>query len=359
MKQRPSYKHFLVWVLLAFAAAGCREEYHPELDEQAAVLVVDGQITNLPGPAYVKLFLAKHYNAGGIYPPVTGARVMIYESPGGTHWLKEIEPGYYITDTAEFQAVPWKTYTLRIETRSNSIYESKPQLLLPPAETEGISGILGDKEYITTDLDGNATGRIEQSVETFVSFRSDAGPDAHFRFQTQLMVGSSWIDYSTIPFPTVNYNWKKLRNNIGLNITGADYAIVSDSVSRYSVNYFPLNRYFYDLAPDEWPQRFFLQLRQYTLNDDALKFYREVRKQVSATGKLFDPIATQVGSNIECISDGGKTVLGFFEVSSCVKHTYLVKPLTGDNRVEYKLTWDMDSIPETGTSAQDTPYFWN
>jgi len=350
---------FLWLFMLVLLSAGCTELYNPELEERPPVLVVDGLVTNQPGPATVRLNLAKPYDAEGAYTAVTGAIVTIYESPGGIYWLREAEPGYYVTDTGEFRAVPWKTYQLRVETSDHVVYESAPQLLLPPAVPESVSGVLTPKEYITSEPGGTIAGRMEQSVESYLDFRSVAGPEASYRFKTRLLLGSSWVDFSTLPFPTVYYNWKKLRDDPELKLASGSSIPAADSAGRYAVNHFPLSRHYYELRPDEWPDRFFLQVKLYTLNEDALAYYREVEKQVSATGRLFDPIATQVRSNMQCVNRNGITVLGFFEVSSFVKQTYLVRPLTGENRVEYKITYDMDSIPDEGSSPQNTPYFWN
>jgi len=174
-----------------------------------------------------------------------------------------------------------------------------------------------------------------------------------------MLIGYSYIDPTTQPFATIYYYWKKLEKDRTLNVTGVDNSISTGGIKRYSAYFFPLNPFLYGMAAGQFLENFFLQVRVFTLNDEAFVYYRDVSRQLSATGKLFDPIATQVYGNITCTNNASKMALGFFEASGCVKQSYWVQPITGENRVAYGLTYDLDSIPESGKTIQERPYFWH
>jgi hypothetical protein len=358
MTYLPKYKRILFIALLAALVAGCREEYDPDIDVSQKVLVVEGMVTSLNEQTSVTLSMAEPYNSDLKASAVTGAFVYIRDDKGKIDVLNANFNGHYVTDTS-FRGVTGSTYTLHIQTSDGSVYRSTPQLLLPAAGIDSIYGELSQQEFIYTDIWGNTTGKLEDGAQTFADFHSNAGDSVHYRIGTRMLIGYSYTDPDTKPFATIYYLWKKLEKDRTLNITGINNSISAEVMNRYSAHFFPLNPFLYGMTSDQNLENFFLQIKLYTLNDEAFAYYRDVSSQLSATGKLFDPIATQVYGNIICTSDASKLVLGFFEASGCVKQTYWVQPLSGDNRVDYGLTYDLDGIPDSGKTTQTRPYFWH
>jgi hypothetical protein len=284
-----TYKRIIVFFLVAALFNSCSEAYDPEIETQEPVVVVEGLITSLKETSFVKLSIAEPYNSVSKTRALTGAVVFIREQSGSTYIFEEQYDGYYIIDTASFKAVPGKIYTLHFETPAGDIYESSPQELLPPAGIDSIYGIMTEQEFIYVDIWGNTIGKMEKGAETFANFHSNSGPDTHFRLKTRMIIGYTYIDHSTVPFASIVYCWKKLDQDKALNITGIDNPISSDVMHQYSLYFFPFNSYLYGIESNQSLENWFLQIRQYTLNPDAYSYYREVNKQLSATGKIFDP----------------------------------------------------------------------
>jgi hypothetical protein len=112
------------------------------------------------------------------------------------------------------------------------------------------------------------------------------------------------------------------------------------------------------------------------MNRESYRFYKSANAQLEITGKIFDPIASQLLGNMKCINHPEKKVLGLFEASSVVKRAYLVKkdqfkdfiwleqvpfeevPLFG--LVKYKV-WDNKNVPEPENNPdydRTMPYWW-
>jgi hypothetical protein len=349
---------FSFLLVLLFMVAGCREPYDPPIDKQEGVIVVEGLITNLNEPSFVKISVAQPYNSLVADSTVTDALVILEEDNQVKYLLHETAKGYYVTDPLEFTARPGHSYTLLITTATGEIFRSAPQMLLEPATIDSTHGNIFSKEYIYKDVNGRTTGKMEPGAQTVADFRSNALTAAQFRFKSTLLIGFTYIDNSTSPFPSVVYVWKKINPDKTINITSAENAINTSAVNNYPVSFFPFNEYLYGLKSTEHIENWFLQVRQYTLNNDTYQYYREVDKQLSSTGALFDPIASQISGNIKCISNPGLLALGFFEVSGCSKKSVFIKPQVSYNIVDYSSSYDLDTIPDSGVSVQEAPFFW-
>jgi hypothetical protein len=345
-------------LIIMIMISGCREIYDPVVDSQASVMVVEALITNLDEPSYVKLSIAKPYNSSYRDSLVTKAKVMIQEDDLGNYYLHETDSGYYTTNPSEFIARPGHYYTLRILTSNGEQYKSSPQLLLPPPAIDSVHGAVIEKEYIYKDVYGKTVGKMEKGAQTFADFRSSAESPVQYRFKSTLLIGNTYIDHSTEPFPSVIYVWKKLNPDQTINISGSASAINTLAISNYPVVFFPFNEYLYDLESNEHVENWFLQVQQYSINDETYQYYKEMNKLLSSSGAIFDPIASQINGNIVCTSNPERSVLGFFEVSGCVKKSVYIKPHVSYNTIEYSSSIDLDSIPESGLSVQDAPFFW-
>ena len=80
-----------------------------ELDQQ---IVIEGSITNQPGPNTVKISKTASIYEPGSFPKVSGAYVVIYDDSDNFEILNEIEAGVY--QTSSLQGVPGRTYTLQV-----------------------------------------------------------------------------------------------------------------------------------------------------------------------------------------------------------------------------------------------------
>jgi hypothetical protein len=99
---------------------------------------------------------------------------------------------------------------------------------------------------------------------------------------------------------------------------------------------------------------------QYSLNEDAFRYYQRINDLLTSEGKLFDPISVQLEGNVKCISEQGMLAVGFFEVSAFNKSAYRVgnrNPVTDQFPVA-EITCIM---PPTlnGCVINKVPVFWS
>ncbi len=111
MTQRISY---LIIILAAFLTiTGCKKVIQVDLNNAAPQLVIEGNISDGPGPYKVMVSRTVNFSADNTYPPVSGATVRITDSTLGTfEQLEESDSGIYTTQF--LQGYPGHTYQLQV-----------------------------------------------------------------------------------------------------------------------------------------------------------------------------------------------------------------------------------------------------
>lgn len=103
--------------LLATATAAvlfysCQKTVTLDLNNAPAQIVIQGEITNTPGPYTITINQSTAFYAENTFPPISGASIKISDGQGLTDSLTETSPGVYSTHT--LQGTPGNTYTLSV-----------------------------------------------------------------------------------------------------------------------------------------------------------------------------------------------------------------------------------------------------
>lgn len=101
-------------ILSLFLLTACQKEIDLDLEDQSGSIVIEGNITNQPGPHFVKITRSVAVNQNNQYPAVAGANVVISDNTGQAETLQYIGDGRYQTSSA-FAGVPGRTYSLKID----------------------------------------------------------------------------------------------------------------------------------------------------------------------------------------------------------------------------------------------------
>ena len=91
----------------------CQKVVTLNLQTAPPQLVIQGEVTDAPGPYMVTINRSVAFYADNTFPAVEGAAVKISDDQGETDSLTEISPGNYVTHA--LQGRPGHTYTLQVE----------------------------------------------------------------------------------------------------------------------------------------------------------------------------------------------------------------------------------------------------
>jgi|WetSurMetagenome_2_1015567.scaffolds.fasta_scaffold34021_2 hypothetical protein len=217
------YIVFLFVSCLVFTS--CEDVINLNLDTTSAQIVVQANIYDQPGPYAVKLSQTVDFDKTSIYPPVSGAFVMISDNHGNTDTLTENTFGTYIT--SKLIGTPGYTYTLTIITGAKT-YTAVSTI----AEAVSIDSIYIEESDFT---DQNQVGikfkdpAIIKNYYRIVQFVNNEQKNVFYTISDELYDGKE-IKYSIMPMETSN-NDEKLK-------TGDLVTVWLESVDKGVYDYF-------------------------------------------------------------------------------------------------------------------------
>ncbi|KAA3637718.1 MAG: DUF4249 domain-containing protein [Bacteroidetes bacterium] len=306
-----------IFLCLAFLLFSCVEEFQPELDEFDNLLVVDGEITNEPGPYTINLSISSGLEI--IKPePVTGAQVVIIEEFGPAETLTEISPGTYQTAEGGIQGQIGKKYKLTINLGGKK-YESEYELLKEPTD---ISSVDAQLEYRAFPDAPEEVPGIQFYVNT------EASP--HFkdyylwRFEGTYKYQSSLLIYYV--FEGTLYDFEdhdSLKTCYRTYKVGEVFTTNTDNLSVAQVNNKPL--FFLPATDRKLTIRYSLLTKQYSISKEAYDFWHGIELQTSNNSSLYTSQPYQIRGNLKNVTDPDEPVLGYFLVAGVSENRIFVE----------------------------------
>ncbi|GAB1415554.1 hypothetical protein MASR2M117_09600 [Paludibacter sp.] len=105
-------KKYITLIIASLIFASCTKEIDIDLNSTDTQLVIEGNITDDPGPYTVKLSKTVNFSDANNYPPFTDAMVIISDNTGIVDTLTETIPGLYQTNF--ITGIQGNAYTLKI-----------------------------------------------------------------------------------------------------------------------------------------------------------------------------------------------------------------------------------------------------
>lgn len=369
MKKNRKYTWLFILALLVVDA--CIERY--EIPEKIVIprLVVDGMITNAPGPYTVELFMAYDINTFINKPdPVTKATVQISDDAGTTETLTEVSPGVYMTSPGGIQGVVGRSYKILIETEKGQ-YTSEPQIL-----SDG--GELLDLRYEFDQFANSSSGgEPEPAVNFFIDAQGRTGEQNFFRWRWSSVyetvnnpeLKTAWVGKNPVEVanPPLCSGYKAAG---GKKIVRFDVctccncwvyeagqtAVVSKNSSVSDDRFVNVKVASVAMADRRFDVRYYLKVDQLSISEEVYEFWKLIEAQQLGEGSLFQPNAVRVQGNIRSITNPDEQVLGVFSVSSIVSREVMV------DRKEIPFTIEVETVPESCLlrpgATNVKPLFW-
>lgn len=266
----------LLSIVLLMGFSACRELVELDLPAQEPQLVIEGKLSDQPGPYTVELKLTQDYFSKGPAPVVEDAEVIISDDAGNSERLVYTEKGLYVTQ--ELEGVIGRTYTLQISWQGQ-VYVSSGTLLPEPS--------------------------IDKLKVVFV-------PET----PPILKEGYYLLFYGSIP-PGVSKNYRiKIYKNDSLYNDRTDLFLPETQFLGNRLDSLPL---IYPFKINDT-----VRLELYTLNKDMYDYFFELRTLLFNDGGLFSPPPRNPKSNILNITNPKQPPLGYFQVASIETDTVII-----------------------------------
>lgn len=303
MRKLIKYPAVLVIIIIS---GTCSEPYTPELTKYEDILVIDGMITNGPGPYTVRLSRSFAYSDSESSPEQY-ANVLIKDDQDNVESLEEISPGVYSTIDQDFMGVIGRHYQLYIITADQQIWESEYVELKKVPEIENLYA-----EYI----EKIGKTEIEEGFQIYVDTYDPDDQTRYYRYDYE----ETW-EYN-VPYPSYYLVENKLlvfrTENVGRcwrTSPGEDIVVTtSENMQSDIIRRFPVH--FVSTNSSRLSIRYSILVRQYSLSREAYIYWEQLKATNQELGTMFDKQPSRIRGNIYNINDPEIPVLGFFEATS-------------------------------------------
>jgi hypothetical protein len=330
----------IVIPLLMLLIDGCIDPLDVTVISQAPKVVVDGLVTNDPGPYTVKLFYSKDANVfSKDAVPVRKASVSIIEDGSIARPLAEVSDGIYQTDNT-WQAQIGKSYEVRIVTSDLKTYGSQPQTLEAAGSVDSIyttfesNGIVGldDGSLLLDAISVSIDARAASPDAARLRWRFSGVYHAHTYPELRTRITRAG---DVLPFPVpcsgyIGYGDALIKvgectccecwpteYNTGVLLSNPQVA--RDAVFKnIHVTKIPVTGV-------RFKNRYHIEIEQFSLSPELYSFWKLVKTQQESAGSLFQPSTVKVRGNVFS-GDGKEEALGIFAVCGVARKTVFVDP---------------------------------
>ena len=343
---------FLFGTLLSLCQ--CIEPFTPDANQQDTQLVVNGIITDEPGPHTVTLTQTKAvpYEPGAI-PYVRNAFVVVSDNKGNQEYLAETAPGIYKT-SANFLGQVGNSYTLTITIGENE-YVSAPEVLQAVPAIDDVTYDVEKRVVLDQDKQPVSINYLNAYVDT----RDPAAERNFYRWEYEVI-----YEVETQPWDYC------IPNPLGVECIPAPKSCCKTCwVTHYNdvirqqndrlVNGKEIKKQLVAKLPIENPMfstRLQLEIRQYSLSEPAYSFYNTLQTQVTGVGNIQDPPPAFIKGNMTHVNKPDDVVLGNFSASGIARKSIFIDPMTLGLPVKFFVY--PDDCREMPNSTTITPAGW-
>jgi hypothetical protein len=306
-------------ILLGVLFFGCREEFWPSIDKYENLLVVDGSITNQPGPYTIRLSSSTLVQDASFHP-FEGALVKIYDDFGNEEILNEIEPGVYQTSASGIKGQVGRAYKLVINTPDERYYESAFSKIQEPIGIDSVYTLIESKP--TNDPEFYYWGYqfyLDTKVADHDSVNFLWQLNATYEYRSDFLI-RYYFDGQLHPMDDPYSFWRCwIDDNVGSNFTAS-----TDYLAEPVIKGYPL--IFVNTETRKLSVRYSLKVSQFIVDRDAFNYFDQIKNINDEQGTLFTSLPYQVRGNLRNINDESEPVLGYFLVGGQSEKRIFVNP---------------------------------
>lgn len=295
----------------------CISQLEEALDDYEPQLLIDGGITNLPGPYEVRL----NYTSTVLLSndrrriPVENASLAIETKSGQLYDLTQVRAGVYRTDSADFTGQIGESYRLNISLSDNRSYVSRFEELLSPTEMSG-DRVVYEKGFLIGETNRFLKKRFQQH-RVNVSIENEQDTTKYYKVEV-----SGYHNRRPIPidecFPPevtafyygttsegeiTTFCWQQLGNvaNGTRLFTNDQFASSSFEIEAITI-------------PFDSRGTYIATVYLKRISNIEYEFWRALELQDNFSKDIFNPPFPQAIGNVLSTTDPNELVAGYFSV---------------------------------------------
>ena len=346
-------KSFLVFFSL-LVVGSCVDKAVIEMRGQLlGEIVVDGLITDQPGPYTIKLSKSLAVDALIKNQPLSVSSVILRDDIGNSEVLIEVDAGTYQTNSKGIQGVVGRKYSVRIKTNDGMIYESIPD------EMRSVGDI--DSLYYKFESIELENGTLQYGYRVFIDSHNPEGGDHFVRWRyngiyqietkPRLHLNDRGLPPCAEPDPPVCSGtdgfpctccicWvtqPELKPKVG----NSSFVLNGENKG-IEIGYVPINFYTFQF-------KYRVEAIQMSLSESAYNYWKIIQSQKEGSSSLFQPPTGKTKTNIFEINNKANAH-GIFYASAISKwQKYIGRD---ENQLANKIISPIDCSGRIGPAAQ-------
>jgi len=346
----PAYVIFFLLLL-----TGCIEPLEVDIKQDDVRLVVNGLISDEPGPYTVMLTQTQTvpYTPQSI-PREDGATLFIADDLGNTTSLYQTTPGVYQTQP-DFQGQIGRTYTLHITTSKGEKYVSAPETLQAVPDIENINYEVEKRIALDEENRPSDVYWLNASIDT----KDESGQKNYYRWEYEAVyqIDTQPWDYcepnplgtACIPKPKscCSTCWVTIYND-AISIHN-DWLVNGNELKKQFITKLPVNNQVFN-------SRVHLEVKQFSISEAAYDYWNILKTQVNDVSSIQSPPPAFVSGNISSVDNAAKKPLGFFSASAVKKKSIFIS--TKELGVSLRPLIYPDDCRVIDNSTAIRPFYW-
>lgn len=345
-----SFGNILLIISLVLLCSSCIETIDFDVERSGSRLVVDGMITDTPGPHTLKL--RRTTDEETTSKPLSGALITITDNLGNSESYYEIFDGTYILEGSSVKGVQGRSYSIEITLPNGYTYRSEEETMPTEVAKDSIH-----YEFDTiTELNEYGSSSEKEIVRII---RHTTIPETeqplYLKWEIEETYKFSEYDFPD-PFgrpPPMCYITRYPEPQTIHLLNGRELAsgkLAPQTILERNIDYT-----FY--------QRHYINLIQYSVTRQAHEYWTEVDQIVNQSGTIFDVPPANAHSNIKNVNDSAEQVFGYFSAAAVdTSRVFLVRaylPIHISNPCNRQNGPDcVGGCTSIDNSSPQPPYYW-
>jgi hypothetical protein len=317
----------IIWLLLASLLITCIDPIRLEVEPGKTHYVIDGFISNEPGPYEIRVRKSMPFQQSTFQENVRNAIITITDQDGNISGFSMIEPGIYHSTNPDFQGKIGNIYTLEVLIGDIRIISS-PQLLRAVPELDSLSYRMYRDFFLSEN--NVEVGRL--MLDILADFKDISGENNYYRWNwegtfrilTRPDLKTKRQDGEVLPNPPPCSIGNCICCECWIETQNAKVKVTDDLLFNGKFNKdFKLFTLVAD--PFQFQNEFELRVKGYSLNEDVYKFWQLIEDQQNNTGTIFEKPPASISGNLFIPGDPNDIVLGYFGASAVTESKLFIR----------------------------------
>ncbi len=341
-------------LIFLFIFNSCEDVFIPEVDWNHSSLVVQAMLTT--EQTYQKIVLTKTeiFTNKRVNNGLSGAYISLEDNAGNSFDFYDAGAGFYISNN-KLKLKTGLEYKLNIVTPDGTTYESAPQILTAVAGLDSVFVTPAKSRISFINMNGEVISKEVNGFDININTSVGSAESAYMVYQLR-GYEQYYITYLNryADFPdsliqqycirSLNYSMNNIVAILSAGLFKASHICnfcLAGYNQDYFMNYIPESPEGFSVTSKGF-SGMLVEIRQLSVSKNVYEITKMMKEQIAADFRLFDPVMSQIQSNIICKSRPDKKVFGIFAVSDVSKRTAFID---FDGKDDVFLAY-ADSIPE-------------